>query len=76
MESVRDKVDKVVELVQDRNLDTKEAIELVRNYDLDNNGQLYDADTGETICDIELATDEQIRILLQTEKDPLQRVQK
>jgi hypothetical protein len=53
------------------------AHEAVRKakYDLDDD-EIYDMETGQTIGEIELATDEQIRILLQTEKDPLQRVQK
>ncbi|MEY7998641.1 hypothetical protein AB8U03_00245 [Clostridium sp. Mt-5] len=76
MESIRKKADTVVQLVQDGKLDTKEAIELVRNCKMDNEGQLYNPNTGEVICDIELATDEQVRILLQTKKNPLQRVQK
>lgn len=74
MESVKKKADKVVELVQSGNLGIKEAIDRVK-YDLDGD-ELYDVKTGKTICDIDTATDEQVRILLQTKKDPLQRVQK
>ncbi|PRR85998.1 hypothetical protein [Clostridium luticellarii] len=71
MESIRKKADKVVELVQSGNLGIKEAIDRVK-YDLDGD-ELYDVKTGKTICDIDTATDEQVRILLQTKKDPLQR---
>lgn len=38
--------------------------------------ELYDKETGETIGEIGTATDEQIRELLKTKKNPLQRIQK
>lgn len=74
MESVRRKADRVVELVQDGNLGIKEAVDRVK-YDLDGD-ELYDMKTGKTICDIDTATDEQIKILFQAKEDPLQRAQK
>lgn len=49
-----------------------EAIEKVR-YGVDGD-ELYDMETGETISNIDHATEEQMRILLQIEKNPLQRV--
>jgi hypothetical protein len=66
MESVRDKVDKVVELVQDKNLDTKEAIEFVRNCKMDNNGELYNPDTGKTFKNVEDLTDVELREFLKS----------
>jgi hypothetical protein len=64
MESIRRKADKVVELVQNKNLDTKEAIEMVRNCKMDNEGQLYNPDTGQTFKDVEDLTDVELREFL------------
>ncbi|MBV4439271.1 hypothetical protein KM799_08470 [Clostridium tyrobutyricum] len=38
--------------------------------------ELYDTETGKTIGEIDTATDEQIREVLKTKKNPLQRIQK
>jgi hypothetical protein len=67
MESIRKKADKVVELVQNKNLDTKEAIEFVRNCKMDNNGELYNPDTGETFKNVEDLTDMELKEFLKYE---------
>jgi hypothetical protein len=64
MESIRRKADRVVELVQDKNLDTKEAIELVRSCKMDNDGELYNPNTGETFKNVEDLTDVELREFL------------
>jgi hypothetical protein len=66
MESIRKKADKVVELVQNKNLDTKEAIEFVRNCKMDNNGELYNPDTGKTFKNVEDLTDVELREFLKS----------
>ncbi|MFU0784274.1 hypothetical protein [Clostridium sp.] len=75
METIRKKADMVVHMVQNENLGIKEAINKVVDLDLDGD-ELYDMKTGKTICDIDTATDEQIKILFQAKEDPLQRIQK
>jgi hypothetical protein len=66
MESIRKKADKVVELVQDKNLGTNKAIELVRNCKMDNNGELYNPDTGKTFKNVEDLTDVELREFLKS----------
>ncbi|WP_373845218.1 hypothetical protein [Clostridium sp.] len=73
MDALIKKVDKAVKLVQDKGYGYAEAIEKVR-YGIDGD-EFYDMETGEIISDIDHATEEQMRILLQIEKNPWQRVQ-
>ena len=74
MDALTEKVDKAVKLVQDKGYGYAEAIEKAR-YGIDGD-ELYDMETGQTIVNIECATDEQIAQLLQIKTNPLQRVHK
>ncbi|MFL0198320.1 hypothetical protein ACJDU8_22550 [Clostridium sp. WILCCON 0269] len=75
MDSLTKKIDKVEQLVLDEGYGYKKAVDRVK-YDIDGE-QLYDVETGRTVCqDITTATDKQVRSLLQIKKNPLQRVQK
>ncbi|MFL0197320.1 hypothetical protein ACJDU8_17395 [Clostridium sp. WILCCON 0269] len=70
MDSLTKKIDKVEQLVLDEGYGYKEAVDRVK-YDIDGE-QLYDVETGQTVCqDITTATDEQVRGLLQIKKELL-----
>lgn len=63
MNELSKKIDKVESLVLEHNYGYKEAIDKVR-YDLDGD-KLYNKETGQTVCNVEHATDSQIRNLLE-----------